>query len=114
MDKGYKGVCDNCGKETIFLFRPTKNVPKYCKECYIALSQKDIENIIKSFNNIEEDKLKDAIEFLVLKMSKIEITGIKKIRVIVENMITKLIKDKNKRDKIFILLATEEKRFNFI
>ena len=31
---GFEVVCDNCGKETTVPFKPKKNWPVYCKECY--------------------------------------------------------------------------------
>lgn len=109
--KGHKGFCDECGKEVTFLFKPDANLPKYCKKCHIRLSLKQIKHSIKSLISIEDnDKLEDTIKHLVFTMSRTEIKEVKRIKIMVKRMITKVIKDENKRDKIFILLAREEKR----
>ena len=69
-----------------------------------------IRNNTKSFNKItDEEKLKEAIEFLAFKESQLIVAPtFKNIRDLVRKIINKNIKRKDKRDEILRLLRVEE------
>jgi len=91
-------------------YGPVENRAVYCKRCFIVISEEEIEAIVESFNKItDEEKLKEAIEFLAFKESQLIVAPtFKNIRDLVRKIINKNIKRKDKRDEILRLLRVEE------
>src|SRR3989344_654175 len=94
----YQKNCDKCGEMIELQYGPVENRAVYCKRCFIVISEEEIEAIVESFNKItDEEKLKEAIEFLAFKESQLIVAPT-----------FKNIRRKDKRDEILRLLRVEE------
>lgn len=112
---GYGAFCDNCGNPIKLLFKPDPNRPVLCKRCALALTEKNIKNVITSFKvNEDEESLKRRVEILVLEEQRLGQNpgqDINRIKKDVRNRLNKGIKDKDKIRKILIFLEKAEYRF---
>jgi len=107
--EGYDCICSRCGKNIKLLFRPNRDLPIYCKRCYILSLTETINNSVKILKQDLDDRgIEQGVQLLVFNIKRFgslpgQFSTINEVKKGVFKRIKEEIKDKNKVEKILIL-----------